>query len=490
VRAASPAAGGASHPSGPAEGPGPGEGPDDVHIVGISTDSRALVPGSAFVALRGVRFDGHDHVAAAVNQGARLVIVEREVDVPPEVGVLRVEDSTRALGALGRAHRRRWAGAGERRALVAITGSAGKTTTKRAVAALLEGLGERVHASAGNLNNAIGVPMVLLGLEPEHTVAVVEIGTNSRGEIAYGAGLAEPDVGVLTLVADAHGEGIGTVDDVAHEKGALLAALSPGGVAIVNGDDPRVVAQLARCRAERKLTVGTVEGTDVRLTTAQLLGTEGVRHEAELGTRSPPEVLAFTTPLLGTAGRFASGFALAVAEALLPGRADGASLSAAFATLAGGQAGRLAPLELEDGTIVLDDAYNANGASMLASIGDAAALAAALGRRLVLVLGDMYELGAASERVHGEVAARAVAARPAALIAVGEAARQYHLVAKSGSVDSVAVPDAQRALEALTSTMRPRDVVLVKGSHGVGLSRVVEGITRRAARAGSPTEAS
>jgi len=454
-------------------------------VEGVSTDTRCLTSGNLFVALRGERFDGHEHLGRATEAGATMVLVEREVDAPPSVGVLRVDDTTRALGDLARAHRRRWASLpGERgsasqvaRLVVGITGSAGKTTTRRAVAALLSELGEDVHASAGNLNNAIGVPMVLLGLEAKHTIAVVEIGTNAKGEIAHGTSVAEPEVGVLTLVADAHGEGLGTADDVAVEKGALLAALPEEGAAVVNADDPRIVAQLSRCPARIELYAGKSESSTVRIMHHELLGAHGVRITLALVGGAD---LTFETPLLGVAGRTASALAVATARAARPEAELTASmLTRAFATLSEGQGGRLSPITRADGALVLDDAYNANGASMIASIETAAELAAHLGRRLVLVLGEMYELGEASARVHDEVGEAVRRAAPGLLIAVkGEAAR-YHRPAERAGIPSELVVDAREAADMATARVCPGDVVLVKGSHGVGLSRVVDALCGR-----------
>lgn len=457
------------------------EGP---RVVGVGTDTRTLSPGNLFVALSGERFDGHDHLARAADAGAAMVLVEREVDAPASVGVVRVSDTLRALGDLARAHRRRWAATeeGSPRIVVGITGSAGKTTTRRAIAALLSELGDEVHASAGNLNNAVGVPMVLLGLEARHTAAVVEIGTNARGEIAYGASIAEPEVGVLTLVADAHGEGLGTADDVGVEKGALLEALPEQGVAVVNADDKRVTAQLERCSARRTLRAGEADGADVRLLRYEVRGAAGASITLRVAGDAS-ESLTFDTPLLGVAGRYASALAVATARAVRALRGAVASptgdvLTRAFARLVEGQGGRLAPVERADGTLVLDDAYNANGASMVASIETAREIAEHLDRRLVLVLGEMYELGDASARIHDEVGAAAGRARPASLLAVKGEARRYHTAALVAGIETELAPDADRAAIRARELVRPGDVVLVKGSHGVGLSRVVEALVR------------
>ena len=249
---------------------------------GVSTDSRAVASGGAFVALSGERFDAHDFLSAATMRGARtLVIAKGGSEVASSAAVVKVADTKVALGALARAHREKWRGA-ERR-LVAITGSAGKTTTKTVLARLLASAsGQGVHASVGNLNNEIGVPMTLLGLEDTHRYGVVEVGTSQSGEIARLSAIARPDVAVLTLVAAAHTQGIGSIDDVAIEKGALFAALPADGLAVVNGDDARALAQLARTPATRRVTYGFAPNADYRLRSRVLRGLDGLadRHRA------------------------------------------------------------------------------------------------------------------------------------------------------------------------------------------------------------------
>ncbi len=193
------------------------------------------------MALHGELHDGHAHLEAAARAGAVVALVERDVAAPAGLTVVRVASTLVALGDLARAHARRWRALGGGRKLVAITGSAGKTTTRVAVAALLERLRPgRVHGARGNLNNRVGVPMVLFGLTPDHTLGVIEMGMNRPDEIAELCRIAEPEIGVVTLIAAAHTELVGSIDGVAHEKNALFRALPVEGVAIGNGDDPRV----------------------------------------------------------------------------------------------------------------------------------------------------------------------------------------------------------------------------------------------------------
>ncbi len=469
------------------------EGPQSV--CGVSTDSRTVGADNLFVALVGERFDDHAHLAEARQKGAKAAIVSEVVEAPPGLSLILVEDTTKALGALARAHRRRWAARspGRRRTVVAITGSAGKTTTRRAVAALLSELGASVHASTGNLNNAVGVPMVLLGLTDEHDTAVIEIGTSSRGEIAYGAAIAEPDISLITLVALAHAEGIGSLRDVASEKGELFAALGRSGVAIANGDDPHARAALLRSSASRWVLYGTCEDADVRVTESETLGINAGR--LALSLRGPvryaplaredlptaPASLIVETPLLGRAGAFATAAAVAVGCVLLPERLSSTSVVQAFSRLED-ISGRLVPRRLANDTVVLDDSYNANRASMVASIALAKDVAAKLGRRLLLILGEMRELGPYAAEEHEAVARAAIEASPAHIVSVGLGAAVISTTAHHAGVPATHVADAAEASEQLSQILLPGDVVLIKGSRGVGLDRVVDALAASGAK--------
>lgn len=403
--------------------------------------------------------------------------------------VVRVGDTLKALGALALAHRRRWAAnvEGRPRVLVAVAGSVGKTTTRRAIATVLAGIGRAVHASAGNLNNAVGIPVVLLGLEPEHDAAVVEIGTSSPGEVAYGASLAEPDVAVLTRIAVEHSEGLGGLDEIAREEGAIFAALGPSGIAIANADDALCAEQLALASPRRRVAYGRAADAEVRLGVREARGLVGSLLRVSLPGPSgdPPREHAFHTPLLGEPGAYATCAALSVAHALAPGAVEGVSLERALAPLSRErEPGRLWPHLLGDGTVVLDDSYNANTASVASGLEAARELATSMGRRLVVVLGEMRELGPLAASEHDEVAALAVATAPAALVAVAGEARRFHERAASAGLDSAFADDANAAWPSLDRFARPGDIVFVKGSRGVGLDALVERL--HAARKGPP----
>lgn len=217
-------------------------GNGDRVVRGITTDSRAHAAEKLFVALSGDRFDGHAFLREVVAGGARAVLIERDPVPELPVPILRVDSTARALLDIAKFHRNRWRGR-----VVAIAGSAGKTTTRAACQALLEACHPgRVLATRGNLNNQVGVPMTLLGLTEENEYAVIEVGTNSPGEIRRLAEVCQPNVAVLTLVGLEHTEGLGDIDSIEQEEGSIFAALSPNSVAIGNGDDQRVIRQILR----------------------------------------------------------------------------------------------------------------------------------------------------------------------------------------------------------------------------------------------------
>ncbi|HEY3496662.1 MAG TPA: UDP-N-acetylmuramoyl-tripeptide--D-alanyl-D-alanine ligase [Polyangiaceae bacterium] len=445
-------------------------GSGEARVAGVTTDSRADVAGKLFVALSGERFDGHRFVEDVARAGAAAVLVGRDVGALP-IPVVRVESPLAALGALGREQRRRFPGK-----VVAVAGSAGKTTTRSAVGALLSELAPgAVHQTTANLNNLIGVPLVLLGLSEAHRYAVVEIGTNAPGEVARLAALVEPDLAVLTLIGIEHSEGLGDLDGIEREEGAVFGGLRAGGIALGNADDARVLRQLAGARAER---VRYGFGADAEVRGRRLGGSAGRQKLAVSGRQGSFEL---ELPLLGEAGAYAALAAVAVAESLAPtARIDPRALSAAFSRA--GEPGRLEAHELADGTLVLDDAYNSNPASARASLRTARELADGRKARLVLVLGEMRELGALSAREHRELGDAIGASGASALIAVSGDARLYVEAVHDSGMDACFAADAEAGLAAARERIRPGDVVLVKASRGVRAERVVQGLVAGGAR--------
>jgi UDP-N-acetylmuramoyl-tripeptide--D-alanyl-D-alanine ligase len=440
---------------------------------GVTTDSRNVTPGVAFVALRGERHDGHAHVTEAIEGGAVLVLVERgrAPSSPGEADVIEVDDTLTAWGALAQAHLRAWRRGKPNAKIIAITGSAGKTTTKELCAALLRTLAA-CHASTGNLNNRIGVPAVALQVEPHHHFVVLEMGMSVRGEIAMLAAIAEPDVAVITNAGLAHAGGVGgTIDDVAREKGALFEALR-GGVAVANADDAAVVGQLVRAPSAGVVSFGAGEGAGYRLMSRQSVGAAG----SVLSVRRPNdgEAATFRLPIPGEAAALDFVAALAAAEAAARAPIDDARVQAALEAVAP-IPGRMHVRTLREGVLLLDDAYNASPATMRAALATLAEVAQ--GRR-VAVLGEMKELGPAAQREHDALGAAVADAGVGLLVSCGGLADVIACRAQRRGVAIELAQNADGAARLALDRVRPGDAVLVKASRSVGAERVVEALVQ------------
>lgn len=453
---------------------GPSAPASPARLVGVATDTRAALTGKVFVALRGERFDAHEFLPAAAAAGAGCLLVERETDFrAPGVAVVRVSSTLEALGALAREHRRRWGGR-----VIAVAGSAGKTTTRGAVSAVLEELRPgTVHSTSGNLNNRVGLPLTLLAAGEAHELCVLEVGTNQTGEVAALGAICEPDVAVLTLIDLEHSEGLGGLDAIEQEEGSLLAALRPGGVAIGNGDDPRVRRQLegwARVTGGAHVLYGTTEDAQYRILERATLSDRASR--LSVSRPGVAESAVFECPLLGEPGALAATAAVAVADLVAGRPMDGELLARAFEHV--GATGRLTRVVLGDGCLVLDDTYNANPASVRKSIATAAELAALRGGRLWLVLGEMRELGPHTEAEHRSMGSYAAQSPAAGLFVIGALAEPAVAAASDGGLGTTFCADAPEAVQPLLERTGPTDVVLVKASRGVRAERVVEGLLR------------
>lgn len=447
-------------------------------VEGICTDSRTVEPGNLFVALRGERHDGHDHLEQALARGARAVVVERIVKVPEGIGAYRVDDTLRALGALARFHRRRF-----RVPVIGITGSVGKTSTKELLAAALRGLGKSVAFTRGNLNNRIGVPLTLFTLGSEHDAAVIEMGMNQPGEIAELTAMAEPTVGLVTAVAEVHTEGVGGIESIANEKGALLRGLASDAVAVWNADEASLVAQAEQSKACRRITYGRVDEADVRLVRWELDGHGATQARFRVPGREAP--LDVRLSMLGETAALNAAGALAVVLDLEPAGLDAAA--AALSAVPPAHA-RMVPHELSSGLLVIDDTYNASPRSTVAALETAALLASIRGGALVAVLGDMLELGRDAERLHETVGREAIRAGTRALIACGELMKHAGRTAINAAsaeprgkrAKVVLLRDATDAAACVQELAGPRDVVLVKGSRGMRMERVVDALREEA----------
>jgi UDP-N-acetylmuramoyl-tripeptide--D-alanyl-D-alanine ligase len=450
-------------------------GPADVDVAAVVTDSRADVQGRLFVALVGDRFDAHDFLEDVLARGAAGVVCLRgraPATAAAHQAVLEVDDTLTALGALAQARRVAWGGT-----VVAVTGSNGKTSTKEMMRAVFEHAegADAVLATRGNLNNLIGVPLTLFGLEPRHRVAVVEMGMNVPGEIARLTEITRPDVGLITCVAAAHLEGVGSIEGVARAKGELFAGLGAGATAVVNADDPRV-RRVAESFAGRRLLFG-LEADDAAVT-AEEVATQALDHcsfRLRFDGRTAPVALPM-------GGRHNVGNALGAAAACL---AVGVDLETVAAGLAATQAPpmRMSAAVLPNGVTLVNDAYNANPSSMAAAL---ASLARAEAGRRIVVLGDMRELGPEAASWHRELGTRAAAVAPLLVLAVGEFAVDVVAGARAeglGADVARECADHDEAAGAVAAAWRSGDVVLVKGSRGSAMERVVERLVAEAGRA-------
>jgi UDP-N-acetylmuramoyl-tripeptide--D-alanyl-D-alanine ligase len=440
-------------------------------VLGVSTDTRTLGAGCLFVALRGERFDAHDYLAQAAAGGAAAAVVSEEwaagrgpAGAPPGLALLAVPDTLAALGAVARLHRRRF-----EIPVVAVTGSNGKTTTREMIAAILATRGS-VLKTEGNLNNEVGVPLTLFGLEAGHAAAVVEMGMNHPGEIARLAAIAEPQLGVVTLAAPAHLEGLGTVDAVADAKAELYLGLPEGGIAVVNADDARMLRR-AQSSGRRMITFSATKGRrgDVVVLEVTSQGEDGLRFVLGVGNR---EVPVHVPALVGAHN--ATNAAAAAAAAIALGCTDREIARGLAAVRPVGR--RLRLERLPSGVRLVDDCYNANPASMSAALRTLADLARAPGARAVAVLGDMLELGAFEAEAHRELGAEAARAGVARLAAFGPRSRATAEAARAAGLEAFHAEELDALVAWARANVAPGDVVLVKGSRGMKLERLVEAL--------------
>ncbi len=430
-------------------------------IRGAAVDSRIVEPGQLFVALPGERTDGHEFIADALARGAAAVLVTRPIPDPSTLGdvtVVRVADALVALGALAAAWRRRFDPL-----VVGVTGSIAKTSTKEAIAAVLSRR-FRTLRNEGNQNNEIGLPLTILRMGPEHEAAVLEMGMYVGGEIAELARIARPRIGVVTAVQPVHLARIGSIEAIERAKGELVEALPRDGTAVLNADD-RIVRRMDRRTVARTVTYGFDDTADVTAEAIESAGFAGMRFVLRTGASRQP----VTIPTLG---KMSVHNALAAAAV---GRAAGLSLEEIAEGLAAGwSAPHRAQLVRAGGVTLVDDSYNASPRSVVAALD----LLAGLPGRRGAVLGEMLELGEASEDGHrtvGEAAARTVDW----LVVVGRDAAPIAEGALDAGMDPAQIttaPDAEAVVATLPPRLRKGDVVLVKASRGIGLDRVVDGV--------------
>ena len=442
-------------------------GSSDTRLMGTSIDTRSIHPGELFVAIRGQNYDAHGFLDKAVESGAAALLVQRdwlqEHQAPSGPDIIAVDDTTRALGALAHGHRHAFPGP-----VVAITGSNGKTSTKELTYSILS-TSEPCLKNEGNLNNEFGLPLTLLRRDTAHRAAVVEMGMNHRGEIARLVEIASPTVGVITNVGTAHIEHLGSQEEIALEKGDLVAGLGPNATAVLNADDSRVLAQRKRS-PERVLTFARNGPADIQ--------PEQIRFETE-GTF----VFRLCTPL-GSGEVRVHGWAETTVENALAASAAaiaaGSTLDQIQQGLGGFTAvpGRMQHVAMEIGAHVLDDTYNANPQSVRNAL-ETLERVKARGRSIA-VLGDMGELGDEAASAHREIG-RVTAQTETDLLFVigghaGEVARaaiEYGMPKENVSVCEQHSEIAQE----ISSLARVDDWILVKGSRSMKMERIVQHLT-------------
>lgn len=428
-------------------GAGAPDGRGDKAVRGAASDSRKVREGDLFFALRG-RTDGADFASEALLRGAVATVADRELDVP----TLVVEDPLEAMQRLAR-----WTLLHEDApTVVGITGTVGKTTTKDALAAVLRHAGRRVSATAGNLNNEIGLPLTVLAADPRTEVLVLEMGATHAGDIEHLCGIAPPSVGVLTAISPVHLDSFGTLEALAAAKGELALALPDDGTLVSPADAPEAATGPGR-ELWRRITFGRGEVGDLRASGVK--GTEeGLRFVVHFGGASA-EV---HSPVFGTH----------LVEPLLAAIGGGLACGLDLETCARGlsrlrRTGLRGELYRLGGDIVVyDDSYNASPAAVAAVLKYGAEQAARQKRRLVVVLGGMFELGAGARAYHREAGKLAAEVGVDLLVCVGDEARWY---AEAFPGKTLFYPGADSAADALRSELESGDYLIVKGSRGVGL---------------------
>jgi UDP-N-acetylmuramoyl-tripeptide--D-alanyl-D-alanine ligase len=424
----------------------------DVHVDGVCSDSRRVMPGSLFIALRGPNHDGHLHVAAAAAAGAVAALVEHPVDcVLPQI---IVSDSRLAMGQLAAAWRRELA-----TPLVAVTGSNGKTTVKEMCAAILGAAGETL-ATRGNLNNDIGVPLTLLQLQKKHQYGVIEMGANHPGEIAYLTALTHPQVAIINNAAAAHLEGFGSLEGVARAKGEIFEGLTDHGVAVINADDQFAPLWRELTASKQVLSFGLQPYADV---TARW---QGDIYGSRLQVTTPVDEFRLDLALPGRHNVMNALAAIAAATAL---NIDSQQIIAGLESMKA-VGGRLQARGGINGATVLDDSYNANPDSIRAGL---QVLAECSGQRY-LALGDMGELGETAAELHRQVGDEAQRAGIDRLYASGELSRG---AAEAFGENGHFFAEQQQLIEALLPEMKSDVTVLVKGSRSSHMECVVDAIS-------------
>jgi UDP-N-acetylmuramoyl-tripeptide--D-alanyl-D-alanine ligase len=443
---------------------------DGLRTTSVSIDSRTTSGGALFVALRGIR-DGHEYLKAAAHAGATAAIVERGRAVPA-LPCIEVEDTLAALGALARAHLERTRQA-QRLPTIAIGGAAGKTTTKELTAAAMRALCGAILATPGNLNNLIGVPMTIFMLDETHRAAVLECGTNQRGEIARLAAIVRPDAALVLNADIEHTEGLGSLEGVADEEAALFSTARR---AVVSTAESLLLERIPMDTP--RITFGLDDAADVRVATRTIGGAgqqvaELALRQALLDDGLAPR-LSITLNLLGASSALNAAGAVAAVLAAINRPLSGDELRAIGAALdqVTPVAGRLMIRDC-GGVVVIDDTYNSNPRSLRAALATAREIADGLNARLIVAIGDMLELGELSREMHAAALRDILAVRPGACVLVGPEMRR----AAYDTPSSVTLGgDSVEAASMVRAIVRAGDVLLIKGSRGIAMERIIDAL--------------
>ena len=435
-------------------------------ITRVATDSRQVKPGDMFVALRGEKFDGHDFIAPAIEAGARAVLIDRNIPLPDRAQqrglcVLKVADTLEALGRLAQFYRRNLLKSVR---IIALTGSNGKTTTRQMIYHVLS-KHKKGHQSPKNYNNAIGVPLTIFGVEPEHEFVVVEIGSNQRGEVAALSRIVEPDIAVITHVGPTHLEGLKDIEGVSVEKVSIVAGLKEHGV-IICGTDHGPTVERVRALGRHLITFGLDAQADV--------GGFKVRWEQGRMRFQTSDQCEMVLPVGGLHNVKNALAALAVVRRLGVANRDFAAALADFKAAPGRMS-----YHYVNGITIIDDSYNANPVSMEAALAELDNHIHA-GRR-IFVCGDMCELGPASEDYHRRLGQAVSRSRVDLLLTVGVQASQTAQAALEAGMGRSYVQrsvSSRRLARLIKSMIRDEDVILVKGSRAMQMELVVEALQR------------
>lgn len=427
----------------------------------VSTDTRTLEKGSLFVAIRGENFDGHKFIGEAFKKGAAIVISEEEYPVNEGSAVIIVEDTVKALGELAKNYIKTFD-----ITVIGITGSVGKTTTKEMIAQVLS-TQYNVHKTMGNFNNHIGLPLSVLNLDRQHSVAVFEMGMSAMGEIDYLSRIIQPDIGVITNIGISHIEKLGSRQNILRAKLEIINGMKENGVLILNGDD-ELLSGLEGLLPMPVVFYGINDNCNVQGYGIESMGEKGVRFTVDIRNRNVDIFLP--VPGIHNVSDALAAIACAVELGITDENIQKGLIRYSSEKMR---------LNIVDyGNVkVINDAYNAAPSSVIAALSVLRDVAGS--RRSIAVLGDMLELGEYSGEAHRNVGERVAHEKIDYLVAVGELARDYASGAVEAGMDKnrvIYIPDSESAVKSLKQLIEPHDVVLFKGSRGMHLDKLMERI--------------